>query len=271
MKKFILSVDTEPDKYSNLSFKNIEQALPKFFDLLDDLSINATLFLVPIAAEKCESIIKSSSKCDIGLHLHPELEHEFRSSKKIFVSELPKQRQHELIKRSIKNLEKDYKIKDRIFRASSHRINLDTLHVLEELNFKVDSSVLAGTTCMNPPNMPYNPSNNAIHVPGSMKILELPITVSKYPFPLNLGFKLKKLISKSSGVEFTGYRLSLDKYMNGLKLMKHAYNKVDQDIVNFYFHSYEIDNSFLERLENFLNFVLNDSEIISVAEAWRLI
>lgn len=119
---------------------------------------------------------------EIGTHVH------FRNKKGIFQTDF--QFQKTLIEAATDSLrDKGYKAKS--FRGGDHFLTNETLHILEELHYLVDSSIMQGFTRHLQDNLrldyrihdnidyfnkPYHPDTNNVLQKGNSQILEIPVT-----------------------------------------------------------------------------------------------
>lgn len=190
--RLALTVDVEPnitdivtetgEKYSGLT-----QAMPKLLDVLTEHKISATWFIThdywgKIDQEFPSLVERMSNNGEIGCHVH------FRREREVYYTDYDFQM--ELIARATNSL-RDYGYNVKSFRGGNLFFDENTLRVLEELNYEVDSSVLPGTYSRPYPNLivnhkerlsskPYFPSYGNHCIPGSSKILEIPLSV--YPY-----------------------------------------------------------------------------------------
>ena len=193
--RIALTCDVERDS-------SIKNDLPKVIDIFNEFKAVGTWFIqhdfgkyytehFGRVDEKFPEILEKLSHIgEIGSHVH------FRNKKGEFCSDFNFQKQ--LLEKATDSLRsKGYNVKS--FRGGDHFFNNDTLKVLEELNYEIDSSVMQGFSrkihgnfLINHKirksglkiNEPYFLSKDNYLEPGESNILEIPVT--------NLAFFLKK-------------------------------------------------------------------------------
>ena len=190
-----ITIDIEPnltrivnktgDKYSGIT-----KAMPKLLDLLAKHSVPFTWFIThdywgKMNQEFPSLVERMSNNGEIGCHVHFRNEKEYHTDYNFQV---------DLIKKATNSLrEQGFNVKS--FRGGNLFFNEHTLKVLEDLNYEVDSSVYPGMYLERHNNLtinhkqctsikPYFLSNTNHCIPGSSKILEIPVTVHPY-FQLN--------------------------------------------------------------------------------------
>ena len=212
-----LTIDVEPniieimtktgEKYSGLT-----KAMPKLLDILTEHEISATWFIThdywgKINREFPSLVERMSNNGEIGCHVH------FRGEKEVYYTGYDFQM--ELIERATNSL-RDQGFDVNSFRGGNHFFNENTLRVLEELNYEVDSSVLPGLYSKPYPDLivnhkerlstkPYFPSYTNHCIPGSSKILEIPLAVYPY-FQFNTRL-VSVLIARQLSMPLTGEHL----------------------------------------------------------------
>lgn len=205
-KTFCITIDTEPDcdvhwKRSHpLSFESVLFGIPDILRPIWDLyNIKPVYFVSPevINNEQCCQVLKNEieSGAEIGTHLHSEYiepEMKYDEADGTVSSEFPCFAYSDDIElEKIKNLTVLIKQKLNIvptsYRAARYGADLATIKSLEKLGYKVDSSVtpdinwssVGGLDHSAAPKQPYFVNHENLYCPGSMKILEVPITISK--------------------------------------------------------------------------------------------
>lgn len=191
-------------------------------DFCEERKLAATLFVTGrFAAEYPEIIHEAAERgFELGSHgwEHGQLE---RDEDEDFRSATYEQ-QKQWMEKSTEAVEKASGVRPVAFRAPNLWVNETTLRVLEELNYKYDSSVPArrltvGYSQLNSrrnffaPRDPYHPSPNCIALPGNSQILEIP--PSTFVIPINmsalrvLGLKVvkwavRRILKRSSTLVF---------------------------------------------------------------------
>ena len=190
--KIVLSMEVEPNSTNFLvktgeKYSGITRVLPNLLDMLSKYKIPVTWFIThdywsKIDQEFPQLVDRMHDNGEIGCHVH------FRKEKEIYLTDY--NFQMELIGRAT------YFLRDKGFNVTSFRggnffFDENTLKVLEELNFEIDSSVVPGLYLKPYPaltidhkerisNEPYFPSYANHCIPGKSKILEVPISICPY-------------------------------------------------------------------------------------------
>jgi len=163
-KKILLSLTFDVEFNPIIEDKHVEIFLKRYKNFLE--KNNSTLFV-------CGKVVKESKelqkfkRCEIGLHGYA---HELWGKEKWWINKKPidKKTKIELLKLSMKNF-KEKKIKRPVsFRAPYMISNLETLKIIENFGFAVDSSA---STYLNEDNLPYKHS----------KIIRIPVSVKPIP------------------------------------------------------------------------------------------
>lgn len=220
MIKLVVTIDTECDKGPDwavrqpLAFTNILEGVTRRLQpLLAAHGVTPTYLLSPEVLDDadCAALFRSlAADVDLGTHLHsefidPAADPGTRSSHAV-QCDLPP----ELEARKLANLTKLFEtrlgFRPTAFRAGRFGIGPHTLTILEDLGYRVDSSVTPnrwwwiergrGVNFLGAPIQPYHPSAADFRRPGRMRILEVPVTVL-HPFwdrvPRRLGRALDPL------------------------------------------------------------------------------
>ena len=204
-----ITIDTEPDcdlqwrRSEPLSFDSVLTGINAFLrPLWNKYDINPTYFVSPEVVQNadCCDVLKGELQlgAEIAAHLHSEYigpHQKYETFAGTSSKEYPcfaYDTETELAK--IKNLTE--LITDRLsvkpvsYRAARYGADLDTIKCLEKLAYKVDSSVTPeidwsyqdGPDHSRAPKQPYFISPNDYYSPGTSKILEVPVTISKKRF-----------------------------------------------------------------------------------------
>ncbi len=210
MIKVVLTIDVEPDVGKQNSYSGITIAMPRLLDLIEQYDIPFTWFIThdfwDKIDEKFPSIVRRMAKNgEIGCHVH------FRNENKEYYTDYRFQK--ELIENATNAL-RSHGFDVASFRGGALFFNEDTLKILEELGYTVDSSVMPGL--YNKPATglvvnhkrcttikPYFISREDHCLSGDSEILEVPLLVHpRISFktnmmtlflasPLNLGSVIK--------------------------------------------------------------------------------
>ena len=199
----LVTLDVEADdqwkRPGEFAFENIE-VLPRFQALCDESGIRATYLVTyqvasdPRSRETLQKLA-ATGNCEIGAHCHawstppchPELD---TGQWGTYLYEYPADMQREKLESLTHMLREAFGRAPISHRAGRWAIDPAGLSVLEDLGYAVDSSVtplcdrrtsrgaeLPGPFYVNAPHEPYHPSAADITAPGSMGILEIPVTL----------------------------------------------------------------------------------------------
>lgn len=187
-----LTMDVEPNttkivKESGEKFTGLTEAMPRLLDILSEHKIPVTWFIThdywgKIDEEFPSLVERMSNNGEIGCHVH------FRREKEVYYTDYDFQM--EIIERATNSLRNQgFNVKS--FRGGNLFFDENTLRVLEKLDYEIDSSVSPGLyfrqysdllidhkECLS--TEPYFPSYMNHCIPGSSKILEIPLSV--YPY-----------------------------------------------------------------------------------------
>lgn len=226
-RKFIVTMDIEQDisRYLKNSYLGVEEGLEPFLGLLDTHEILMDFFVTTDVCKKYPKIIKGILRKGhkIGSHGY---DHTIS-----YYCNINYKKQFEDISKGTNEMEKIIGLRPTMFRAPNFSADGNTIKVLEQLGYQIDSSVLPGRIAKkwrtftiydhrNAPRVPYHPSQKAITEEGKSSIIEVPLTKNphlKYS-PLGMG------------------------YLNlaGVKRTIAAINEVKSDYVTFLIHPWEL-------------------------------
>lgn len=201
----VVSIDTECDKgpawrvRRPLSFENVVDGIPSRLQrVFDAYDIKATYLLSPevLKHEESVAVMKGlGGRAEIGTHLHSEFidpsgEPDCVQTQS-FLGDYPANIQYEKLKNLTELFIARFGTRPTSFRAGRFGLSPLTLRFLEQLGYLVDSSVTpymwwwrsrgVGVNYLGAPAQPYHPAVNDFRKPGSMTILEVPVTLSN-PF-----------------------------------------------------------------------------------------
>jgi len=127
----VFSVDVERDLHTE-KFDGIEKGIPKLIKILEKYLIKATFFVTGETIKKYPLLFKNLNKKghEIAVHSYSHLRYD----------QLNMKEKEKEIKKTISVYHKLFKKKPKGFRAPQHSIDNETLVLLEEHNFKYDSS-----------------------------------------------------------------------------------------------------------------------------------
>lgn len=257
MKAFCITIDTEPDcdihwkRSQPLVFESVLSGIPDILrPIWNTNNIKPVYFVSPevINNEQCCQILKNEIKsgAEIGAHLHSEYiepQMKYNQAGGTVSSEFPcfaysDDVEYEKIKNLTGLIKQKLNIQPISYRAARYGADLATVKSLEKLGYKVDSSVtpninwssVGGPDHSTAPKQPYFVDNENLYKSGSMKILEVPITISKRRLP----FLPDKWMS---------YRWLRPTHMTAFE-MKRLVNEFlanfENPVLNMMFHSMEI-------------------------------
>jgi len=256
-KTICITIDTEPDcdihwKRSNpVTFESVTFGIPEILrPIWDEFGIRPVYFVSPEVAanDECCDALKKEMKlgAEIAAHLHseyigPEQKHADvagTSSKEYPCYAYDTAVEAEKIKNLTEMIEKKFGTRPVSYRAARYGADLNTIKSLEQLGYKVDSSVTpqidwsgqGGPNHTSSPKQPYFVSADDLYSPGDSKILEVPITISKKRFPyLSTNWLLYRWLRPT---HMTAFEMKL--------LIAEFERNYDQPILNMMFHSMEV-------------------------------
>ena len=196
----VVTIDTECDKDSHWclqkphKFTSVTQGIPAvLMPLFRKYDIIPTFLLSPeiLGDDACVSLLAAINGCELGTHLHGEFI-EPQSDWNADRASTPQLLYHRDIERQkLINLTslfiERFGYAPTSFRAGRFGLSDHSLDILEELNYKVDSSVtpfwthyFEGRATRNywgAPWHPYHPSSQDPRQPGSLRLLQVPVTI----------------------------------------------------------------------------------------------
>jgi len=178
-KKFFVTIDIENDLGTvseEKTFRGINEGLSLFLEILDDLNVSATFFFVGEVAENFPEVVKEVNKRhEVACH---GLYHEV-------ITKLDVTTRYRYVNRNVRIIQEITNRKPLGFRAVNFVTDNNIFSMLDELDFKYDSSVLPAYPLFRKyegfkgkaPNLPYNPSRSNYRKAGDLKIIEMPVSV----------------------------------------------------------------------------------------------
>jgi len=194
MRRVVFTVDLEKDYHSPTpSFRGVETALPKLFDLFDRHGIRATVFATSDLGESHADALRMVLRRGHALGCHGE-SHDVE-----YLCGRPYVWQRESLARATHALETVTGVRPNAFRAPNFSVDGSTIRVLEELGYAVDSSVLPGRRVgrirrrldfLFAPRDPYRPARDNPALPGEAAVWEVPVTENPLALggPIGLGY-----------------------------------------------------------------------------------
>ena len=278
-----ITIDTECDKGAKwkvkqpLSFKNTREGIVNNLQpIFDKYNVKATYLLSPevMIDDKSIAVFKGfGDKVELGTHLHAEFIEPKANFKCTNTSHFQCDFNYLVEKAKMESLTelfvKVFGYRPTSFRAGRFGISKDSLQILNDLGYTVDSSVTPDIQWTNQisnkkvnffgaPYQPYHPSKEDFRKKGTMNILQVPVTlmnkkISKWPYWL----KRKIILNKSYQHIIFNYltNFSKPKWLrpthSDLDTMKSITNdfikmKPDEDVflcMMFHSNEFEIDTS----------------------------
>lgn len=175
-----ISFDLERDppaiNYGRTSFEGIEK-VPDILDVMDTHGAMGTFFVTGRVVERFPETVQSIEQRGHEVAVHGGLYHDEN------IAGLPREEQKAKILQTKMRIENITGGEVVGYRAPGHQIDARTLLALEGLGFVYDSSVvpsIGGRILYNhgafSPDAPYHPRKDDPFLPGSMDILEIPLT-----------------------------------------------------------------------------------------------
>ena len=285
-KTFCVTIDTEPDcdihwrRSLPLSFESVTYGIPQLLrPIWDTYSIKPVYFISPEVAGsgECCGVLKKEIQlgAEIGTHLHSEYiepQKKFDNSAGTASDEFPcfaysKEVELEKIKNLTELIEKNLGVRPVSYRAARYGADMDTIKILSELNYKVDSSVTpnidwsrqGGPDHKRAPWQPYFISKEDYCAAGDSTILEAPITIGGKRLPLTPD-------------KWLFYRWLRPSHMTGFEMKRLIDDFLAKDqspVLNMMFHSMEVipkkspfvrtrigQKMYLHRLERIIRYLL---------------
>jgi hypothetical protein len=208
-KTFVITIDTEPDcdtswkRSDPLTFESVLVGIPQILrPIWNKFEIKPVYFVSPevVLNTQCCEVLKTEIQlgAEIGTHLHSEFiepQKKYENFAGTASKEYPcfahsMEVEFEKTKNLTNLIGKNLSVRPVSYRAARYGADLDTIKSLEKLGYKVDSSVTphinwsyqAGPDHSRAPEQPYFISSDDYYSPGSSKILEVPISISKKRF-----------------------------------------------------------------------------------------
>ena len=275
MKKyFVVTIDAEIDKSRDwgipeeLTYQSIIKGIPqRLTPLFERYQVKPTYLLSSeiIENHSCVNVLNKLTNAELGAHLHGDLIDPERTNKKlagIISLEMQCSYPKKLERAKLLNLKNmfvnTFGYSPESFRAGRFAIGNQTLPILSELGFKVDTSVTPGIEWIYPegrsnhimaPEQPYFPDERNFIEEGDLNILEVPVTIidvnAKDP-PEFLSFtwlrkKARRLIGRDNNLYWLRPSFcSLYEMIYAIKTIESKYRDCKSIVVNMMFHTNEI-------------------------------
>lgn len=263
-----ITIDTECDKGAKwkvkqpLSFQNIYNGVVnRLQPVFDKYGVKATYLLSPevMMDDKSVEVFKNfGSKVELGTHLHAEFIEPQANFGADNTNHYQKDFEAEIEKAKLENLTKLFKdtfgYQPLSFRAGRFGISMDSLKILQDLGYTVDSSVTPDMHWRNTngnsvnffgaPYKPYYPSRFDFREKGNMNILQMPVTlINKKIARLPLWFKRCIRLDKSYQHILFNYNTNFSKP----SWLRPTYSSLEtmQDVTNSFIKMSENKDVFL--------------------------
>lgn len=199
---FVVTIDTEIDKSpdwkisASETFLSVLHGIPqKLTPLFNQFGAKPTYLLSSEVIENkdCVSLLKSIDNCGLGTHLHGDLIEPNRRIYKIgnertyeMENSYPKEIEYQKLKNLTGLFIEKFGYSPTSFRAGRFAAGNNTITLLEELGYLVDSSVTPGIDWNLPEGranflqareQPYFPSKENLLEEGNSKVLEVPVSI----------------------------------------------------------------------------------------------
>ena len=197
----MISLDVHSHNYQD-KLKEIPMWFEKTLRIFDDIAIKSSFFFVAECAEQFPNEVRMIQEegHEIGCHSLKHLPDELYNVMSF-------EEQKSKLAEQKKRLEEVTRNEIISFRAPTFKINGNTIRALDEVGFKVDSSVcpqrlgiissdVTNIGWLYSPRKPYHPSYNNPFVKGNASLWEIPVSSFILPFMSNLGMALGKTIEK---------------------------------------------------------------------------
>ena len=285
MKKYLtVTIDTEIDNPRGraefpYSLENIK-AIPKLQDLFKKYGVKPTyLVTYPVATdEKSVDILRKAAEegAEIGAHLHPWTCPPFKSEEEKRRQDYPNnsELEREKLTQLTSAIEKSFGKRPVSYRAGRYGLDEESLKILKELGYRVDSSVTPTMNWSNDggPDFSSVTSTDSYDWNG---ILEVPITIliKKGPsFYRKLSPAVKSVLGKLGVAKTVWLRPSV----SSLSDMKWLSDLSNGQVLNTMFHSNELmmgtspytktekeAGEFWQRLDGILDYLINEKQLES--------
>lgn len=271
MFNFLLTIDTEEEglwggnyrRHPDCTVENARYLTP-FQEFCNKRNLHPTYLIDypfainPNAINILQNILKTH-QCEIGAHLHPWSNPPYEEKiniKNSYLNNLPVELQYKKLKVLTDAIQENLDVKPVSFRAGRYGFDTETIPILEELEYKVDSSIVPFRNTGRPHEPvfnsvslnPYNLDYRDVCKKGDSRIVEVPISVgftSKIPESFkkayvnlpNIG--ARKILRSFFNLDMVWLRPS---YSNSeeMKRLVDTLAKENVKILNMMFHSTEL-------------------------------
>lgn len=270
----VITIDTEIDKSinwripENETFLSVLKGIPnRLTPLFNQFGAKPTYLLSSeiIENDECVGLLKGVENCELGTHLHGDL---LEPQRRVFelanaeTSDMQCSYPYEIEYRKLSNLTNLFKVKfgyrPSSFRAGRFGAGNNTILLLEELGYRVDSSITPGidwnfpegrANFLEAKEQPYFPSKQNILKEGDSKVLEVPISIVSPSFRrfIHSFGKIRELhlVKKITNYAFPACwlrpsRQSSREMIHVINYYLKRYGENDHLVLNMMFHSMEI-------------------------------
>jgi len=294
---FMVGIDTEADDQwslegrKKLSVENA-RALPRLQAVCERYRVRPSYLVTHEMATRDPSreILRglvSAGGCEVGAHLHPWSSPPYREEDLVgrYPSQLDDASLEAQLRELTESIHSSLGVRPLTYRAGRHGFDGRSLKILEDLGYRVDTSVdplfnerrKGGPSFAGAPVGPYWPSHEDVRSSGASKVLEIPVSAATLPA---LPKALERHFTSLPAIPWRGYfkRLGLravwlrPSYSNVEDAMALASALVARGVptLNMLFHSSELIpggspynrtaadvDRFFERLEAVFDHVMN--------------
>jgi hypothetical protein len=195
-----VSIDCECDKGPRwrtrrpLRFEGIRRAVvEQIHPVLSDRGAKPTYLLSPevVRDEASVGSLSGLRGCELGTHLHGEMANPGAFTPEVtqvLQRDYSREREHAKVSSLTASFRTAFGYSPRSFRAGRFGIGPNTVPILEDLGYVVDSSVTPGVdwsdlspglSFVGAPSQPYHPDARDPSKPGASRLLEVPVTTVK--------------------------------------------------------------------------------------------
>lgn len=267
-----VTIDTEVDKSPDWTnpgtetYRSVLHGIPNLLTpLFERVGARPTYLLSDevIGQEECVEVLRQIPSCELGTHLHGDVVEPHRTLKDVrkqYIREMQCSYSREVEGGKLRNLtqhfQKAFRMSPSSFRAGRFGAGPNTIALLEELGYLVDSSVTPGILWYYKEGMadfrsacdqPYFPSYEDITKKGVAKILEIPVSIVPYPHQRILDQLSRRMNGLLCSLPDMLYCVWISPSNSDIVRMRYAINQIIRKggenatvVVNLMFHSMEI-------------------------------
>lgn len=267
-----VTIDTEVDKSPDWTnpgtetYRSVLHGIPNLLTpLFEKVGARPTYLLSDevIRQEECVEVLRQTPSCELGTHLHGDVVEPQRTLldvKNQYIREMQCSYSREVEGGKLRNLTQHFQrafgTSPISFRAGRFGAGPNTIALLEELGYLVDSSVTPGilwnykegradfrSAC----DQPYHPSYEDITKEGEAEILEIPVSIVPYPYQRLLDQLSRRMKGSLCSLPDMLYCVWISPSTSDFVRMMYGINHIMRRggenttvVVNLMFHSMEI-------------------------------